>query len=88
MDEARFMDVIIELISGIRSIRGESNISPSIELDAILKPKSPDVRTILEGHINLVKRLARVKGLSFVEEDAPKRERLCSNGRHGNIHTA
>ncbi len=73
VDEARFMEVIIELISGIRSIRGESNISPSVELDAVLKPKSPDVRTILEGHINLVKRLARVKGLSFVEADAPKK---------------
>jgi valyl-tRNA synthetase len=72
-DEARFMEVIIELISGIRSIRGESNISPSVELDAFLKPKSPDVRTILEGNINLVKRLARVKGLYFVETDAPKK---------------
>jgi valyl-tRNA synthetase len=69
--ESRSMEVVIELISGIRSIRGESNISPSVELEAVLKPKSSDVKSILEGQINLVKRLARVRHLAFVEKDTP-----------------
>ncbi|MEN6472930.1 MAG: valine--tRNA ligase [Syntrophaceae bacterium] len=67
-DEDRGMNILLELISGIRSIRGESNIPPGLELNVILKAEAPEVRQIVQGHMDYVRRLARVKDVSFMAE--------------------
>jgi len=67
-DEDRGMNILLELISGIRSIRGESNIPPGLELSVVLKAEAPEVGQIVEGHMDYVRRLARVKDVSFMTE--------------------
>ena len=67
-DEDRGMNILLELISGIRSIRGESNIPPGLELNVVLKAKAPEVERIVRGHMDYVRRLARVTDLSFMTE--------------------
>ena len=70
--ETRSMNYLIELISGIRSIRGESNISPSLELSASLRVPSEEIRKILKANMDYVRRLARVKEVGFLDESAPR----------------
>ncbi len=62
------MKPLIEVIEGIRSIRGESNIALSVKLQAQVKSKSSDVRTTLEKWRSYVMPLA---GLSSLEVGPP-----------------
>jgi len=67
-DEDRGMNILLELISGIRSIRGESNIPPGLELNVVLKAEAQEVRQIVQGHMDYVRRLARIKDVSIMAE--------------------
>jgi valyl-tRNA synthetase len=53
------MEVIIDAISGIRSIRGELNISPSLEIRAVIRTQD-GTDEILKGNLLYLKKLARV----------------------------
>jgi|Deesub1362B_J571_1020462.scaffolds.fasta_scaffold00010_64 valyl-tRNA synthetase len=57
------MAEIMEVITGIRSIRGELNISPSTQLKAIVKPFSKDTEAVLQDNSQYIKRLANVSEL-------------------------
>jgi len=70
--EAQKMQHIINVISGIRSIRGETNMSPSLMLDVILRPVSPEIQEVLDAHSLHIFDLARVKEISFLAPDSPR----------------
>ena len=52
------MGVIMDVVSGIRSIRGELNISPSLELKAVIKTLD-DSENILNENITYISKLAK-----------------------------
>ena len=55
---------ILEAVTGIRNIRGELNIAPSVKLPALIKTDSPAAETILRdnaGHIRVLARLDRLE---------------------------
>jgi valyl-tRNA synthetase len=54
------MSYIIEAITGIRTIRGELNISPSLKLKVSIKTFSKPAEKILKKNIHYIKDLARV----------------------------
>lgn len=54
------MSHIIEAITGIRTIRGELNITPSLKLNALIKPYSVSCESILKDNIGYIKSLARL----------------------------
>ena len=54
------MSVIMEAVAGIRTIRGELNLSPSLELKTYIKTLSEDAGEILSGNLAFLKKLARV----------------------------
>ncbi|MCL5238342.1 MAG: valine--tRNA ligase [Nitrospirae bacterium] len=53
------MEYIINAVTGIRSIRGELNISPSLEIKANIKTLSREVADTLINNLNAVKKLTR-----------------------------
>ncbi|MBI5188909.1 MAG: valine--tRNA ligase [Nitrospirae bacterium] len=53
------MSCIMEAVMGIRSIRGELNISPSLELNVSIKTLSDITDKILRKNLQYVKRLAK-----------------------------
>lgn len=58
-EEERKMSFILDAVSGVRSIRGELNISPSLEMRACIKTPSPDVEGVLRAHLDILKKLTR-----------------------------
>jgi valyl-tRNA synthetase len=54
------MAVVMDVVTGIRSIRGELNISPSLELTALIKPLD-HAESVLRANMSYVMKLARAK---------------------------
>jgi valyl-tRNA synthetase len=64
LDEAKTkMSLVMELITGIRNIRGEMNINPSAKLDAAVVSDRSAVQETVETHGGLITHLARLNSL-------------------------
>jgi len=74
-DRAGEMQHIIDIITGVRSIRGETNISPATRLDIVLRMKSKEVQQSVDDYGFFIRDLARVQSISFIPEDAPRPKR-------------
>jgi valyl-tRNA synthetase len=59
------MSYIMEAVNGIRNIRGELNIAPSLKLKALVKPLSRKAEKILKENISYLKSLARAGDLDI-----------------------
>jgi valyl-tRNA synthetase len=59
------MSSIADVITGIRTIRGELNILPSLKLNASIKTHSPEIEAILKENAGYIKSLARVDRLGI-----------------------
>ncbi|MDA8083523.1 MAG: valine--tRNA ligase [Nitrospiraceae bacterium] len=53
------MAVIMETVLGIRTIRGELNISPSLELKAAIRTRSAEAEDIISRDLGYIRKLAR-----------------------------
>ncbi len=53
------MEVLMEAVTAVRTIRGELNLSPTLELKALVKTHSDRVREILEENLLFLQKLAR-----------------------------
>ncbi len=73
--EAAKMGTIIGIISGVRSIRGETNIPPSTGLDIVLRMKTAEIEEGVKAHDFLIRDLARVKSIGFLDQNAPRPKR-------------
>ena len=71
-EDARMMECINDVISGVRSIRGETNISPSLMLDVVLKVKSADMEQLMKTYSVFIRDLARVKSIEFIAEGSSR----------------
>jgi len=58
------MELITGIISGIRNIRGEMNISPSLDLEAVVHPKDDEAAKTIQRHQDVICNLARLKSFS------------------------
>ncbi len=65
------MSVLIEAVTGIRTIRGELNLSPSIELRAHIKTLSARTTEVLERDLLYLRKLAKVD-IAELGEDVKK----------------
>ncbi len=73
--EAAEMGTIIDIISGVRSIRGETNIPPSTGLDIVLRMKTAEIEQGVKAHDFLIRDLARVKSIGFLDQSVPRPKR-------------
>lgn len=62
-EAARNMAVVIDVISGIRSIRGELNINPSLEITVQIRTSGDELLQIIREHAAPLTRLTRCKDL-------------------------
>ncbi|MBT7696670.1 MAG: valine--tRNA ligase [Desulfobacterales bacterium] len=60
-DSEEMMEMIIEIITAIRNIRGEMNIAPSLSLDVVLQPDDNRTMEIIKEHEELIVNIARLK---------------------------
>ncbi len=58
-DAERQMEILLNAVTGIRSVRGELNIAPSVEIRADIKTLSKEVEDVLENNLVSIKKLTR-----------------------------
>jgi valyl-tRNA synthetase len=58
------MNLMMDIVTGIRNIRGEMNITPSFLLDVIIHSPNADIRQEIDTNKNLVINLARLKNMT------------------------
>lgn len=64
-DAEEKMSYIINAVTGIRSVRGELNIAPSLEIMADIKTSSKEVEDILKNNLSAIMKLTRCKEINI-----------------------
>ncbi len=59
------MGKVMEVISGIRNIRGEMNLNPGLKLNALIKIRRADLEETLKKHAGFIRELARVDQITI-----------------------
>ena len=83
-EEARRMEKVTGVITGLRSIRGETSIPPALWIKAVLRPGSHDTQAVFEEALVFIRELARVEEIDFLSSDAP-RPRRCALAVSGEV---
>lgn len=60
------MSYLFNAVTGIRSIRGELNISPSIEINAVIKTSNKDVKEVLSSNLSSIKKITKCSHIEIV----------------------
>ena len=58
------MALLINIITGVRNVRGEMNLPPSLSLDVAVQSPEETVRGVIESHRDVIIDLARLKSLT------------------------
>jgi valyl-tRNA synthetase len=58
------MEILMNLIAGIRNVRGEMNLAPSLSLPVVVQSEDGQTRDLIESHRDLVINLARLSSLT------------------------
>jgi len=58
------MEIVTGIISGVRNVRGEMNIAPSLSLDVLIQSSDEIIRETVRQHEDMILNLARLKSLS------------------------
>jgi len=67
------MEILMNVITGIRNVRGEMNIAPSLSLQVLIQSEDEQTRQVIETHRDLVINLAKLSALTI--ETAGQRPR-------------
>ncbi|MBC8288368.1 MAG: valine--tRNA ligase, partial [Nitrospinae bacterium] len=59
------MGKVMEVITGVRNIRGEMNLNPGLKLNALIKTRHADLEAILKKHSDFICELARVDQITI-----------------------
>ena len=68
------IDLIIKIISSIRSLRVEKNIPSKAKIDILLKNADEHKREIIKNNKSLITNLAKIKNITFVSEELTQSE--------------
>lgn len=68
--ESQEMELVFETIKSLRNVRQGFNISPSVKVDIEIRAEKSEKSTF-EAVLPLIKRLARVEGITFADETMP-----------------
>jgi valyl-tRNA synthetase len=59
------MDLIMDVVTAVRNIRGEMNINPGRKLDLLIEAKEAKIREIIENNVHYIKDIAKAKSVSI-----------------------
>ena len=65
IDTEKEFDYLKEIISAIRNIRGEANVSPAKKIEVIFKTSDENARNILQNNAKILDKLANVEKYGF-----------------------
>jgi valyl-tRNA synthetase len=71
-DATEEMDWVVRLISQIRAVRSEMNVSPGAKIPMLLKDASDASKARLESHKGILSTLARLSSIDVLDGEAPK----------------
>ncbi|MFH1102454.1 MAG: valine--tRNA ligase [Pseudomonadota bacterium] len=60
------MILIQEIVTGIRNVRGEMNISPSVYLKVMVQSDEPELRAIIDEYREMIMTLAKLESFSIM----------------------
>jgi valyl-tRNA synthetase len=63
------MALVMEVITGIRNIRGEMNIAPSAKLAVAVASEQSELRRTIQNHQDLILNLARLESFTVQENE-------------------
>jgi valyl-tRNA synthetase len=67
------MKILMDAVMGIRNVRGEMNINPSVELDVVVRPLSSLAQDFLQSHADYLMKLSRLHDVKIsASADKPK----------------
>ncbi len=67
------MKILMDAVMGIRNVRGEMNINPSVELDVVVRPLSTLAQDFLQSHADYLMKLSRLHDVKIsASADKPK----------------
>jgi valyl-tRNA synthetase len=67
------MKILMDAVMGIRNVRGEMNINPSVELDVVVRPLSNLAQDFLQSHADYLIKLSRLHDVKIsASADKPK----------------
>jgi valyl-tRNA synthetase len=66
------MDWVVQLITKVRALRSEMNVSPGSKISMLLKDASDVTRARMETHNDILSTLARLSSLDILDGEAPK----------------
>ncbi|CAN2045118.1 Valine--tRNA ligase [Candidatus Magnetomoraceae bacterium gMMP-1] len=72
-DAEKNMELLMQIITSIRNVRGEMNIAPSMTLNVSIQAPDEIVRSIIAQHRDIIINLARLNSFS-VQEPGPRPE--------------
>jgi len=61
------MTLLIDIISGVRNIRGEMNIAPSLEMEVLVQSDDLSTRETIDQHQDVIRNLAKLKSLAVTD---------------------
>jgi valyl-tRNA synthetase len=61
------MKWVIDIVAGVRNIRGEMNLPPALPLTVEFQAEQPDLRAVVADHRDLITDLARIETLRVAE---------------------
>jgi valyl-tRNA synthetase len=65
------MQTVIDVITGVRNIRGEMNVAPSLALKITLRTRDTHIREVVEANTDMIMDLAKLEAL-HIEESGEK----------------
>ncbi|MEA2102201.1 MAG: valine--tRNA ligase [Thermodesulfobacteriota bacterium] len=71
-DQAKAMAFIIEAIGKIRSIRGETGISPKARIDVVLRSNDHKRQSLFKANETYIRELAVTQNITFIPMDDPR----------------
>jgi valyl-tRNA synthetase len=66
------VDWVVRLITEIRAVRSEMNVPAGAKITLIAKGAGDTTRTRMAAHGAAIERLARIEGVTYLEDDIPK----------------
>jgi valyl-tRNA synthetase len=80
------MGLLIEVVSGVRNIRGETGISPALNLDAVVHPADAASTAVIEHYRDMIVTLARLRSITVTDSAERPKASATAVSRGATIH--
>lgn len=84
-EDSDTMERIVEIIKEIRTIRSESNVRPSLEINVVLMLENEKVRDLIKSRESYLNKLARVAEITYTDAYEPDKQTASSVVKEGKL---